>query len=153
MNTSFISSQESASTPLRPYKLEMTSTNSDVLTDEALVVTLHICRIADLLTYLEHDRLEQPLLTSRLPASLTAIALRYMLRSLGVPVTKPTTMMGDNMGVIQNASNPDDQGSRTQNSIHPIVCSCSCSCSCSCCCSSTERTPPLITLLPPPSKS
>ncbi|MGH7955204.1 MAG: Ty1/Copia family ribonuclease HI, partial [Gloeomargaritales cyanobacterium] len=40
-------------------------------------------------------------------ASEEAISLRYMLRSLGVPVTKPTSLMGDNMGVIQNVSNPD----------------------------------------------
>ncbi|MGH7955207.1 MAG: Ty1/Copia family ribonuclease HI, partial [Gloeomargaritales cyanobacterium] len=40
-------------------------------------------------------------------AAEETIALRYMLRSLGVPVSKPTDMMGNNIGVIQNASNPE----------------------------------------------
>ncbi|CAJ1951564.1 unnamed protein product [Cylindrotheca closterium] len=33
-----------------------------------------------------------------------AISIRYMLRSLGVPVTKPTHMFGDNMSVINTPS-------------------------------------------------
>ena len=33
--------------------------------------------------------------------------LRYMLRCLGVPVTKPSNLFGDNLGVIQNATNVD----------------------------------------------
>ena len=33
--------------------------------------------------------------------------LRYMLRCLGIPVTKPSNLFGDNYGVIQNASNVD----------------------------------------------
>ena len=37
------------------------------------------------------------------------IALRYMLRSLGMNVTKPTRLFGDNLGVIQNASIPGSQ--------------------------------------------
>ena len=32
-----------------------------------------------------------------------AISIRYMLRCLGIPVTKPTDLYGDNFGVIQNA--------------------------------------------------
>jgi Reverse transcriptase (RNA-dependent DNA polymerase) len=36
-----------------------------------------------------------------------AIAIRYMLRCLGVPVSAPTNMYGDNFGVIQNATIPD----------------------------------------------
>ena len=30
-----------------------------------------------------------------------------VLRCLGVPITKPSYLFGDNLGVIQNASNPD----------------------------------------------
>ena len=33
--------------------------------------------------------------------------LRYMMRCLGLPVTKPSALYGDNLGVIQNASNKD----------------------------------------------
>jgi len=36
-----------------------------------------------------------------------AISIRYMLRSLGIPVEEPTNLIGDNLGVIQNASIPD----------------------------------------------
>ena len=36
-----------------------------------------------------------------------AISIRFMLRSLGVPVEEPTNLIGDNLGVIQNASIPD----------------------------------------------
>ena len=36
-----------------------------------------------------------------------AVSIRYMLRSLGVPVTKPTVMLGDNMSVIQSATRPE----------------------------------------------
>jgi hypothetical protein len=35
------------------------------------------------------------------------IAIRYMLRSLGVKVTRPTIMFGDNMAVIQNTTLSD----------------------------------------------
>ena len=35
-----------------------------------------------------------------------AISLRYMLRCLGVPVTAPTNVFGDNFGVIQSANIP-----------------------------------------------
>ena len=35
------------------------------------------------------------------------IHLRYMLQCLGVPVTQPSNLFGDNLGVIQNASNVD----------------------------------------------
>jgi hypothetical protein len=40
-------------------------------------------------------------------ATEEAIAIRYMLRSLGIPVNKPTRLFGDNLGVIQNASMPE----------------------------------------------
>lgn len=44
-------------------------------------------------------------------ATEEAISLRYMLRCLGVPVpndgTCPTRLFGDNLSVIQNASNPE----------------------------------------------
>ena len=33
--------------------------------------------------------------------------MRYVLRCLGVPVTKPSALFGNNLGVIQNTSNPD----------------------------------------------
>ena len=33
--------------------------------------------------------------------------IRYILRYLGVPVTKPSNLFGDNLGVIQNATNVD----------------------------------------------
>ena len=35
------------------------------------------------------------------------IHLRYMLCCLGTPVTKPSNLFGDNLGVIQNAINVD----------------------------------------------
>jgi len=38
-----------------------------------------------------------------------AISLRYMLRCLGVPVTAPTNLYGDNFGVIQSATIPDGE--------------------------------------------
>ena len=38
-----------------------------------------------------------------------AISIRYMLRCLGVPVTKPTNMFGDNFGVIQSAEIPEGE--------------------------------------------
>ena len=37
------------------------------------------------------------------------ISLRYMLRCLGIPVTKPTFTFGDNFGVIQNATIPSSE--------------------------------------------
>ena len=40
-------------------------------------------------------------------ATEEAISIRYMLRSLGIPVTEPTKLFGDNLGVIQNASMPE----------------------------------------------
>ena len=40
-------------------------------------------------------------------AAEEAIAIRYMLRSLGIRVDKPTKLFGDNLGVIQNASMPE----------------------------------------------
>ena len=36
-----------------------------------------------------------------------AISVRYMLRSLGIPVEEPTNLLGDNLGVIQSASLED----------------------------------------------
>ena len=38
-----------------------------------------------------------------------AISLRYMLQCLGVPVSKPTSLFGDNYGSIQSASIPDSE--------------------------------------------
>lgn len=40
-------------------------------------------------------------------ATEEAMSIRYMLQSLGIPVTEPTRILGDNMSVIQNATNPD----------------------------------------------
>ena len=42
-------------------------------------------------------------------ATEETMALRYMLRCLGVPVTRPSRLFGDNMGVIQSASIPGSQ--------------------------------------------
>jgi hypothetical protein len=39
-------------------------------------------------------------------ATEEAITLRYMLRSLGVPVNKPTLMIGDNLGSLISATQP-----------------------------------------------
>ena len=38
-----------------------------------------------------------------------AISIRYMLRCLGVPVTRPTELYGDNFGVIQSAEIPEGE--------------------------------------------
>jgi hypothetical protein len=38
-----------------------------------------------------------------------AISIRYMLRCLGVPVTHPTDLYGDNFGVIQSAEIPEGE--------------------------------------------
>ena len=38
-----------------------------------------------------------------------AISIRYMLRCLGIPVTRPTDLYGDNFGVIQSAEIPDGE--------------------------------------------
>jgi Reverse transcriptase (RNA-dependent DNA polymerase) len=38
-----------------------------------------------------------------------AISIRYMLRCLGIPVTVPTNLYGDNFGVIQSAEIPDGE--------------------------------------------
>ena len=38
-----------------------------------------------------------------------AISLHYMLRCLGIPVTNPTNLYGDNFGSIQSASIPDSE--------------------------------------------
>jgi hypothetical protein len=38
-----------------------------------------------------------------------AISIRYMLRCLGVPVTRPTELCGDNFGVIQSAEIPEGE--------------------------------------------
>jgi hypothetical protein len=38
-----------------------------------------------------------------------AISIRYMLRCLGIPVTKPTELYGDNFGVIQSAEIPEGE--------------------------------------------
>jgi Reverse transcriptase (RNA-dependent DNA polymerase) len=39
-------------------------------------------------------------------ATEEAISIRYMLRSLGVPITKPTLMLGDNLGSLQSVTSP-----------------------------------------------
>jgi hypothetical protein len=39
-------------------------------------------------------------------ATEEVIAMQYLLRLLGVPVSKPTVVFGKNLGVIQNATNP-----------------------------------------------
>ena len=38
-----------------------------------------------------------------------AISLSYMLRCLGIPITNPTNLYGDNFGSIQSASIPDSE--------------------------------------------
>ena len=38
-----------------------------------------------------------------------AIALRYMLRCLGIPVVAPTNLFGDNFGAIQSANIPEGE--------------------------------------------
>ena len=43
------------------------------------------------------------------PAIEEAISLCYMLRCLGIPVTNPTNLYGDNFGSIQSASIPDSE--------------------------------------------
>ena len=35
------------------------------------------------------------------------ISIRYALCSFGIPVDEPTRILGDNLSVIQNASNPN----------------------------------------------
>ena len=40
-------------------------------------------------------------------ATEEAISIRFALRSFGIPVVEPTRILGDNMSVIQNATNPD----------------------------------------------
>ena len=42
-------------------------------------------------------------------ASEEAIAIRYMLRSLGVPVRGATAICGDNLGMIISSTNPDSE--------------------------------------------
>ena len=38
-----------------------------------------------------------------------AIAIRYMLRSLGAPVPGPTRICRDNLGMIMSSTNPDSE--------------------------------------------
>ena len=38
-----------------------------------------------------------------------AIGIRYILRSLGIPVTQPVDLIGDNFGVIQSANIPESE--------------------------------------------
>ena len=45
------------------------------------------------------------------------MAHRYILRSLGVPVSRPTILYGDNMGVIQNATMPLAQCKKKHNAL------------------------------------
>ena len=42
-------------------------------------------------------------------ATEEAISIRNMLRCLGIPVTKPTKLFGDNWGVIQSATIPESE--------------------------------------------
>lgn len=42
-------------------------------------------------------------------AAEEAISIRYMLRSLGVPVTTRTLLLGDNLGSLQSTSNPGSE--------------------------------------------
>ena len=42
-------------------------------------------------------------------ASEESIAIRYMLCSLGVPVTGDTALCGDNLGMIMSSTNPDSE--------------------------------------------
>ena len=50
-------------------------------------------------------------------AAETVLDFRYTLRMLGVPVNGPTTMLGDNMSVIQNCSLPSSQLKKKHNAI------------------------------------
>jgi hypothetical protein len=40
-------------------------------------------------------------------ATEEAITIRYMLRSLGIKVSRPSNLMGDNAGVISSSTTPD----------------------------------------------
>jgi hypothetical protein len=40
-------------------------------------------------------------------ATEEAITIRYMLRSLGIKVSKPSDLFGDKAGVISNVTSPD----------------------------------------------
>ena len=42
-------------------------------------------------------------------ASEEAIAIRYMLHSLGVPVTGATALCGENLGMIMSSTNTDSE--------------------------------------------
>ena len=50
-----------------------------------------------------------PELCSGRVSSEEAIALWYMLRSLGVPVISATALCGDNLGMIISSTNPDSE--------------------------------------------
>jgi hypothetical protein len=50
-------------------------------------------------------------------ASEMAIAFRYKLRMLGIPINKPTLMLGDNMSMIQNCSISSSQLKKKHNAI------------------------------------
>ena len=45
------------------------------------------------------------------------VTLHYLLRLLGVSVTKPSLLFGDNLGVIQNATNPEAQCKKKHNAL------------------------------------
>jgi hypothetical protein len=47
-----------------------------------------------------------------------AISIRYMLRCLGVPVTRPTELYGNNIGVIQSAEIPAGKLKRNPSLYH-----------------------------------
>ncbi len=42
-------------------------------------------------------------------AVVEAISIRFMLRCLGIPVTSPTDLFGNNFGVIQSAKIPEGE--------------------------------------------
>jgi hypothetical protein len=46
------------------------------------------------------------------------IGIRYALRSLGVKLTRPTKMIGDNQGQLDSVSNP---GALCKKSIHKLL--------------------------------
>eukprot|EP00957_Ditylum_brightwellii_P049087 3724612-Ditylum_brightwellii.AAC.1 len=47
----------------------------------------------------------------------TLRGIRYKLRMMGVPISGPTFIYGDNMSVIHNTSKPESQLSKKCNSI------------------------------------
>ena len=50
-------------------------------------------------------------------ATEETIALRFILRSLGVKITKPSMIFGDNLGVIMNATEPEAECKKKHNAL------------------------------------